>query len=96
MNTYHLKGEVWLRQYCHVTYPPKTGLDTLEVCQHPGDCSGHEIIVQHEEVCEGESPKDAIGNWSLSKYEELGIDGAGDGLEPTWCGDPQWALVREP
>lgn len=96
MHKYRLKGKVFLTQYCHVRYPAKTELSTVEICQALEDCEGHEIIVVHEEICEGESPDDAIGNWSLSKYEGMGkVYGAGDGLEPTWCGDPEWTLVEE-
>ncbi len=95
MHKYHLKGKVFLTQYCHVQYPATTGLTTLEICHSIEDCTGHEVIVNHEETCEGESPDDAIGNWSLSKFEGLGdMDNIGDGLEPTWCADPQWTLVE--
>jgi hypothetical protein len=76
---YRLKGRISVVQYCHVQYPEKTGLPILSMCPPgEGNCTGHEIFLEHEEEVEAESPKDAIGNESLTKFEGLGdVEGVG-------------------
>lgn len=96
MFRYRLQGQCFVTQYCQVQYPAKTELPVLTICKFREDCSGHTVVLNHDEVVEATDYDDAIGNVSLSKYEyKDNVHGGGDGLEPTWCRDPKVTNLGE-